>query len=180
MASRRLAGFSRAFSVPGSLGMIVCLFLPMTRDCHGHVHTATGDGWAPIMLLVALLGVMPLLWASRQVRQVAPALTTLLAVVALGQMVIGIPIAIYLALRLARGRPEDREALTAIASAACIGVFLALFPLLSTLIDGEWLIGGYLAWFAAWVELVGLVLWWRVAATRVHRPPPLAVDEIFG
>lgn len=168
--SRWLDGFALATSLPGSIVMIVCLFLPHTSDCHGRVHTAASSGWAPWMIGAALLGLVPLLWRVRAIRGKAPVVTTFVAVVALGQIVIGIPLAIYLAWNYSRRRPEDNEALTATSCTACVLVFLLLFPVLSTLIDRHWLVGGYLTWAAAWAELLGLSLWLVAARARAREP----------
>jgi hypothetical protein len=150
------------------MAMVACLFLPHTRDCHGTVQTASSSGWAPWMLGAALLGVVPLLWRWRPIRSRAPVVTTFVAVIALGQIVIGIPLAIYLAWNYSRLRPQDNEVLTAMSCTACLLVFMLLFPVLSTLIDRHWLVGGYLTWAASWAELLGLALWLLAAQARAR------------
>lgn len=168
---------ARAVPLSGSLLVLVCVFLPQTEDCHGVVHTPIHDEWGPILVGLAVIGALPALWRFRTVRTIAPPVVTLVAIAALGQVVLGIPIAVVLASRLVGLPPEEREHLTAAAAAAFVLVFVLAFPVLSTLVNRHWLTGAYLTWVGAWIELAGLAWWLREARSPPRQPLPVA--EIF-
>ena len=49
-------------SLPASTLMIVCLFVPQFHDCNGHDKNAFDTSTAPMMIALAIIGVLPLLW----------------------------------------------------------------------------------------------------------------------
>jgi len=49
-------------SLPASTLLIVCLFLPQFRDCNGHEKSAFDTSTAPMMIALAIIGVLPLAW----------------------------------------------------------------------------------------------------------------------
>ena len=49
-------------SIPASTFLIVCLFVPQFRDCNGHDKSAFDTSTAPMMIALAIIGVLPLLW----------------------------------------------------------------------------------------------------------------------
>ena len=49
-------------TLPASTTFIACLFLPQFRDCHGHEKSAFQTSTAPMMIALALIGLLPLVW----------------------------------------------------------------------------------------------------------------------
>jgi hypothetical protein len=49
-------------SLPSSSLLAVCLFVPQFRDCHGRDQDAFDTSTAPMMIGLAIVGVLPLLW----------------------------------------------------------------------------------------------------------------------
>ena len=52
-------------TLPSSVTLVVCLFLPQFTDCHGRDKTAFETNTAGLMIGIALLGILPLLWRWR-------------------------------------------------------------------------------------------------------------------
>jgi hypothetical protein len=158
----RMGNLARALPLPGSILMAVSIYLPQTQDCHGNVHTPLQNDSAWILAIAALLGLLPMLWRFETVRRVAPIITVGIAVLALGQVVLGIPFAIWLAWSMTKQKERDLEEVTASAATAFMIVLTLVFPIFST-INSHWLIGAYVTWIAAWIEVVGLWVWIAVA-----------------
>src|SRR5690349_21208202 len=49
-------------SLPASTLLVVCLFVPQFSDCNGHDKDAFDTSTAPMMIALAIIGVLPLLW----------------------------------------------------------------------------------------------------------------------
>lgn len=49
-------------SLPSSTALAVCLFLPQFKDCNGREKSAFDTSTAPMMIALAIVGVLPLLW----------------------------------------------------------------------------------------------------------------------
>ena|ERR1041385_812553 len=49
-------------SLPASTALIACLFLPQFHDCNGNDKTAFDTSTAPMMIALAIIGVLPILW----------------------------------------------------------------------------------------------------------------------
>lgn len=49
-------------TLPASTTFIACLFLPQFRDCHGSEKTAFDTSTAPMMIALAIVGILPILW----------------------------------------------------------------------------------------------------------------------
>jgi hypothetical protein len=124
-------------TLPASVLLVVCLFLPQVDDCNGHVRSAFDTGAAPYMVALALIGILPILWRSRALRAPIFAVTGVATACLLIASVAGIPVLLVLA-------------------------FVMVFPVVVLL--GDWKIGGELTWAAAWLELFGTI-WWAAAAS---------------
>jgi len=150
--------------------MIVCLFLPQARDCHGHEENAFQSGFAALIIPVAVIGLLPLLWrVSPYVRQFIPELSLLLAVISMVWLVVGIPVAVMLVVGYVR-RWFRGETLTAVSSATCVASFIVLYPI--AMMFGKMLPAGAVTWFAACAETLGLLLWSWSASTRPNADEP--------
>ena len=49
-------------SLPSSTLLVVCLFVPQFRDCNGHDKDAFDTSTAPMMIALAVVGVLPFIW----------------------------------------------------------------------------------------------------------------------
>jgi hypothetical protein len=49
-------------SLPASTILVLCLFVPQFHDCNGNDKTAFDTSTAPMMIALAILGVLPLVW----------------------------------------------------------------------------------------------------------------------
>lgn len=49
-------------SLPASTMLVVCLFVPQFHDCNGHDKDAFDTSTAPMMIALAIIGVLPLVW----------------------------------------------------------------------------------------------------------------------
>jgi hypothetical protein len=54
--------FAWISTFPSAGTFILCLFLPQFRDCHGREKTAFQTSTAPMMIALAVIGVLPLVW----------------------------------------------------------------------------------------------------------------------
>lgn len=144
-------------TVPASIVLVICLFLPQVKDCHGGVKTAFDTNTAPFLIALALIGILPLMWRSRPLRQPIMLVTGVATAWVLIVSVIGIPVLIVLALR----RSFSDEEAVALCCFTLVLAFVIAFPI--AMLFGDWRIGAELAWAAAWLELFG-TLWWATAA----------------
>ena len=138
--------------------LVVCLFLPQVKDCHGNVQTAFDTETAPLMVMLAIIGVLPIVWRWRPMRQPLLLITGVATATVLIMSVVGLPILIVLALRSSM---TDEEAV-ALCCFTLVLSFVILFPV--ALVFGDWRRGAELTWAASWLELFG-TLWWAAAAT---------------
>lgn len=161
--------------LPASTTLVACLFLPQVEDCHHHLHNPAETGTAPILIVLALLGLLPLVWRWPPLRKPLAAAVGLALIVALCATKVGIPVAVlFVLLRPWRSeaRPEELEAQVAIAAGSVTLLFIFVFPLVGLLMS--WRLGGSLTWAAAWVQLVAMLMWSSAAGTRAFAPVPIA------
>ena len=150
-------------TLPASVVIAACLFLPHTRSCQRQIETPFESGtWLAIVPLV-VLGLLPLAWLSSRVRRVAPDLVLSFTLIVLALFVVTIPVAIYLMWGYAK-RTFRGELLVAICSATCVMLWLFLYPFI-TMFD-HWLPAAEWTWGAALVELAGMIAWASAAASR--------------
>src|SRR5262245_17041478 len=144
-------------TVPSSVVLVVCLFLPQVSDCHGQVKTPLDTGTAPFMFGLAVLGVLPILWRVRHLRQPILLVTGVATACVLIMSVFGIPMLIVLALT----RSLTDEEGVALCCFTLVLAFVLVFPI--AMMFGNWETGASLTWAASWLELFGMI-WWAVAA----------------
>lgn len=145
-------------TLPASVLLVVCLFLPQVEDCNRHVRSAFDTGAAPYMVALAIVGILPILWRVRSLRAPILAVTGVATACMLIVSVVGIPILLV----LARARRMTDEEATALCCFTLVLAFVMIFPVVALL--GDWKIGGELTWAAAWLELFGTI-WWAAAAS---------------
>jgi hypothetical protein len=146
-------------TVPSSLVLCVCLFLPQVKDCHGNTKTAFDTNTYPLLIVLAAVGIVPVLWHWRPLQRPILLVVGALTATLLVSTIAGIPVLIVLALTRTL---SDEEAVALCCFALVLG-FLFAFPIL--MLFGDWRRGAELAWAAAWFQLFGM-LWWMVAADR--------------
>jgi hypothetical protein len=111
-------------SIPASLLLVVCLFLPQVEDCNHHVKTPFDTGsWLP-MVGLAVIGLLPLAWRWRPVREPAVFLVGIGTACALVISVFGIAMAIVLAVAYRRCCDEE---LVALCCVSVVIVFIVVF-----------------------------------------------------
>ncbi len=145
-------------TVPASIVLVVCLFMPQVKDCHGHVKTPFDTNTAPAMIALAVVGLLPIAWRWRRLRQPIMLVTGIAAATVLITSVVGIPVLIVIA--LAR-RMTDQEAV-ALCCFTLVLAFVIMFPI--AMVFGEWRRGAELTWAAAWLQLFGTI-WWAASAS---------------
>lgn len=146
-------------TVPASVVLVVCLFLPQVNDCHGHVKTPFQTNTAPLMIALAVIGLLPIAWQWRPLRRPILLVTGVATAGLLIMTVFGIPVLIALA--LAR-RMTDEECV-ALCCFTLVLAFVMVFPI--AMMFGTWQRGAELTWAAAWLELFGTI-WWANTASR--------------
>ena len=144
-------------TVPASVTLVVCLFLPQVIDCHGSERTAFDTNTAPLMIVLALAGLLPVAWQWRPLRQPILLVTGIATACVLIISVLGIPVLIVLALARAM---TDEEAV-ALCCFTLVLAFVLAFPI--AMMFGDWRRGAELTWAAGWLEVAG-TLWWATAA----------------
>jgi hypothetical protein len=144
-------------TVPSSVVLCVCLFLPQVKDCHGNTKTAFETNTYPLLIVLAVIGIVPVLWHSRPLQRPILLVVGLLAAAMLIGSVFGVAILIVLALK----RTWSDEEAVALCCFSLVLVFLFLFPFL--MLFGDWRRGAELTWAVAWIQLFGMI-WWAVAA----------------
>ena len=152
-------------TLPAAMMIFVCLFLPHQQSCSQHLDETPFESgrWVAIAPLV-LIGLLPIAWrALPQIRKDAPQLALAAAMIALSFVVITIPIAIWLMWGYSKKQFRG-EVLTAMCSVALVMMWIVIYPLL-TLFD-TWLPAAETTWGAAFVLLVGCVLWTSAALAR--------------
>ena len=151
-------------TLPASVVITACLFLPHTRSCNRQIETPFDAGTWLVIAPLVLLGLLPLAWQlSARVRRAAPDLVLSFTMIVLGLFVVTIPIAIYLMWGYAK-RTFRGELLVALCSATCVMLWLFFYPLI-TMFD-VWLPAAEWTWGAAVGELVGMIAWTAAAAQR--------------
>ena len=146
-------------SVPASVVLVVCLFLPQVKACDGTVKTPFETNTAPLMIALALVGIVPVLWRWRRARQPLLFVTGLATAAVLIVSVAGIPVLIVLALARAM---TDEEAV-ALCCFTLTLAFVMVFPV--AMMFGDWRRGAELTWAASWFQLFGMI-WWAGSASR--------------
>ena len=152
--------FTWVCTLPASTVLVVCLFLPQVKDCNGRVQTPVDTNTWPLMIIVALIGVLPIAWRWPSLRQPILAFVGMLTAAVLIVSVIGI-VALVLIAFVKRLREEE---LAALCSFGLVLAFLIVFPLVG--LFATWRIGGELTWAAAWLQLIGMLGWAFAAARR--------------
>lgn len=152
-------------TLPASIIIAVCLFLPQTQSCNGRVETAAQSGTWVAILPIIVLGLLPLLWRIAPARetQAVPELLLALTLLVMAMSVVTIPVAIWLMWGYSK-RAFRGELLAAMCCAALVMMWLFAFPLL--LVFSTWLPAAAWTWGAAGVELVGMFAWASAAAAR--------------
>ena len=145
-------------TVPASAVLVVCLFLPQVKDCNGHVRTAFDTNTAPLMIALAIVGLLPIAWQWRALRQPILLVTGIATACVLIMSVFGIPVLIVLAL----SRTLTDEEAVALCCFTLVLAFVMVFPI--AMLFGDWRLGGELTWAASWLELFGTI-WWAAAAS---------------
>lgn len=167
MAQPRIRDFfTYLTSLPASVAIAVCLFLPHASNCSTHrSETPFESGtWAAIVPLL-LVTLLPLVWriTKPHQREGVPELVLASTLLLLSLVVIAIPLAIYLMWGYSK-RTFRGELLTAMCSAALVILWLVLFPLL--LAFDTWLPAAEVTWGAGVLALVGMLFWISAAAAR--------------
>lgn len=147
-------------TVPASVTLVVCLFLPQVIDCHGNVRTAFDTNTAPLMIVLAALGLVPVAWQWRPLRQPILLVTGVATATVLIMSVLGIPVLIVLAL----SRTMTDEEAVALCCFTLALAFVLVFPI--AMLFGDWRRGAELTWGAAWLQLFGTIWWATAAADR--------------
>ncbi|HEY5945224.1 MAG TPA: hypothetical protein VIV40_07030 [Kofleriaceae bacterium] len=145
-------------TIPASTVLVVCLFLPQVKDCNGRVKTPLDTHTAPWMVALAIIGMLPILWQWRALRQPILLVTGVATACVLIMSVVGIPVLIVLALT----RSLTDEEAVALCSFTLALAFVLMFPI--AMMFGDWRHGAELTWAAGWLELFGTI-WWAAAAT---------------
>ena len=152
-------------TLPAAAVIAVCLFLPQTRTCSGRVETPFESGtWLAIAPLV-LLGLAPLVWRLvPRARGGMPEVALSFTLLVLALFVFTLPLAIYLVWGYAK-RTFRGELLVAMCGAACVAIWLLVFPFITVFAD--WLPAARWTSYAAALELVGMIAWTSAATTRL-------------
>jgi hypothetical protein len=167
MAQPRIRDFlSFLTSLPASMTIAVCLFLPHTQSCDTHrAETPFESGTWIAILPIILVGLLPITWRITTPRQRhgVPELLLAFTLLMLSLVVVAIPLAIYLMWGYSK-RSFRGELLSAMCGAALVIMWLVCFPLL--LAFDTWLPAAQLTWGAGMLALVGMLLWISAAAAR--------------
>jgi hypothetical protein len=147
-------------TVPASVVLVVCLFLPQVRDCSGDIKTPVDTNTAPLMLMVAAVGVVPILWRCRALQKPLLLVTGIATACVLIVSVFGIPVLIILAL----SRTMTDEEAVAMCCFTLVLAFVMVFPI--AMMFGDWRRGAELTWAASWFQLFGTIWWAGTAANR--------------
>jgi hypothetical protein len=145
-------------TLPASIVLVVCLFLPQVKDCNGTVKTPFDTNTYPMMIALAVIGVLPIAYRWRPLRQPILLVTGVATATVLITSVLGIPVLIVLAL----ARSMTDEEAVALCCFTLVLAFVLGFPV--AMMFGDWRRGGELTWAAAWLELFGTI-WWAAAAS---------------
>lgn len=148
-------------TVPASVVLVICLFLPQVQDCNGRTKTAFDTNTWPFMVVLAIIGVLPIAWQWRPLRQPILLMIGVATASVLIMSVLGIPVLIALALT----RSMTDEEAVALCSFTLVLAFVLMFPV--AMMFGDWRRGAELTWAAAWLELFGTI-WWASAATELR------------
>jgi hypothetical protein len=152
--------FTWLCTVPASTLLIICLVLPQVRDGSGHVKTPFETDTWPMMIVIAVLGVLPILWRWRPAqRPILVCIGTITAGVLI-MSVVGIAALLVLAFVQRLGEEE----IAALCGFCLVLAFLILFPLVG--LFTTFLVGAELTWGAAWLMLIGMIGWASASARR--------------
>lgn len=145
-------------TVPASVVFVVCLFLPQVTDCRGNVQTPFDTDTWPLMIGLAIVGVLPVAWQWRPLRQPILLVTGVATATVLIMSVVGIPVLVVLAL----ARSMTDEEAVALCCFTLVLAFVLVFPI--AMMFGDWRRGAELTWAAGWLQLFGTI-WWAAAAS---------------
>jgi hypothetical protein len=145
-------------TVPASVVFVVCLFLPQVTDCKGNVRTPFDTDTWPLMIGLAIVGVLPIAWQWRPLRQPILLVTGVATATVLIMSVVGIPVLVVLAL----ARSMTDEEAVALCCFTLVLAFVLVFPI--AMMFGDWRRGAELTWAAGWLQLFGTI-WWAAAAS---------------
>ena len=169
-------------TLPASMLIFVCLFLPHQRDCSRHVsHTPFDTGLFVAIVPLVLIGLLPIVWRlSASVRRDVPEMLLAATMIAMALLVVTIPVAIWLMWGYSK-RQFRGELLAAMCSVSLVVMWLFVYPLL-TLFD-TWLPAAEMTWGAACVLLAGLIVWTSAAIARpkhAYAEPALPREHVLG
>jgi hypothetical protein len=167
MAQPRIRDFvSFMTTLPASMMILVCLFLPHAQNCQGRVETPWESGlWVAIVPIV-VVGLLPVAWrAFSSIRHSTPELVLAFTMLAMAMFAITIPIAIALMWGYAK-KTLRGELLVALCCTSLVLLWLFCFPLL--MMFDSWRPAAKLTWGAGLVELFGLAVWTSAAASRAR------------
>jgi hypothetical protein len=167
MAHPRIRDFITFLTtLPASMMIGVCLFLPHTESCQHRVETPVESGtWLAIIPLV-IIGALPLVWrVVPRVRRGLPELALSFTMIVLALFAITIPVAIYLMWGYAK-RSFRGETLVAMCSTTCVTLWLFFYPLIT--IGETWLPPAHMTWGCAVLLLAGCAVWTSAAVSRTE------------
>ena len=167
-------------TLPAAAVIGACLFLPHTRTCGARIDTPVESGSWIIIAPLVVLGCLPVLWRwVPRARHAMPELVLSFTTIVLGLFVVTIPAAIFLVWGYSK-RSFRGELLVAMCSAACVMVWLVAYPI--TTMFAHWLPAATWTWWAATVELVGLIAWASAATARPADDDdrPHVIDRLFS
>jgi hypothetical protein len=166
MAHPRIRDFlSFMTTLPASMMVFVCLFLPHQKSCNYNIEQTPFESgrWIAIVPLV-LLGLLPIAWRTMpSLRKGMPELVLASTMIAMALLVVTIPFAIWLMWGYSKKQFRG-EVLTAMCSVSLVLMWIFVYPLL-TLFD-TWLPAAEMTWGAAFVLLAGLMVWTSAALAR--------------
>jgi hypothetical protein len=153
--------FSWFCTLPSSVILIVCVFLPQQKTCQHRVETPLDNGSALLLVVMAGVALLPLLWRWRQARDPIAIFTVGTALIVAMISVIGIVVAGVLAIV----RPwRSTEELVALCAFALTLAFALLYPIV--FLFSTTLVGGALSWATCVPIAVGMIAWISAACTR--------------
>jgi hypothetical protein len=163
-------------TLPASMLMAVCLFLPHTKGCNHRIETSFESGtWVTIVPLV-IFGALPVAWrAFPQIRKSTPELVLAFTMILMAFAVILIPVGIWLMWGYSK-RTFRGELIVAMCCTTVVALWLFLFPVI-TLFD-RWLPAADLTWGAGIAMLVGMFIWTSAAISRRNAEDELHLQQL--
>jgi hypothetical protein len=156
--------FTFLTTLPASMMMAICLFLPQTKSCNHRVETAFESGTWVAILPIVIIGVLPVAWrVFPQIRKSTPELVLAFTMIMMAFAVILIPVGIWLMWGYSK-RSFRGEVIVAMCSTTLVALWLFMFPFI-TLFD-RWMPAADMTWGAGIVMLAGSIVWTSAAVER--------------